>query len=282
MDRELINSKAIREYLGERECELTEAEEAAYIYQNELFGWKEKNGLLKTLAEKTENFRLRNEILNYLKAEQEELEAFQQKDTGWGYAVYVDEKDIAPYFAYICTDYQAAVEQGMLEKQQFHILKVPILEQGIRKKLDFCRKIYFDREGDIENVNRAWRREKREILEQFEGQCCSEKIEIPNPFRCGDIIQNLLTGEYGIVGNSLENPAGKISVAFWKQGKWKKAEMVASWLLEYAELPKGDIRWEVFLAAKRIMCGGAGGLEQMENASSRWNLKQQYENWSVL
>lgn len=269
MDRELINSKAIREYLGEQECELTEAEEAAYIYQNELFGWKEKNGLLKTLAEKTENIRLRNEILNYLKAEQEELEAFQQKETGWGYAVYVDEKNMAPYFTYICTEYQAAVEQGMLEEQQFHILKVPILEQGIRKNLDFCRKVYFDREGNIENVNQAWRKEKRGIREQFKGQCCSEKIEIPHPFHCGDIIQSLLTGEHGIVGNSLENPAGKISVAFWKQCKWKKAEMVAPWLLEYAELPKGDIRWEVFLAAKRIMCGGAGGLEQMENASSR-------------
>ena len=44
--------------------------------------WKNKRMQLRELADRTEDQRLKSEILSYLKEEQEELEAFQKPEPG--------------------------------------------------------------------------------------------------------------------------------------------------------------------------------------------------------
>lgn len=276
MKSEWILSKDVREYVKQIGYAFTDQEEAAILYQHPTMSWKDKRMRLRELADRTEDQRLKTEILSYLKEEQEELEAFQKSEPGMMFAYVYDEKGFNSHIHNICTNYEAARQQGMKEDfgLTFHVTKIPILSEAKLGNPGKWRSVYFEPDGEILSTDTIWR-EKREFLY---GQM---PVMIPHPFHQGEAVYNVLTKQYGIVMDRVQKPTDKLHVAVLKEGKWLPVQEMSTCVLEFEELPMTDVRQEIFEAVNAIMNQDRNALYQLQEAMRRWNVWIDYKGENI-
>lgn len=272
MKSEWILSKDVREYIEQIQYVFTDQEEASILYQHPTMSRKDKRMQLKKLADRTEDQRLKTEILSYLKEEQKELEAFQKLEPGMVFGYGCDEDGFDSEIYNICTNYEAARQQGMMEDfgLTFHVTKIPISSEAKLDDPGKWRSVYFEPDGEILSTDTVWR-EKRKFLY---GEI---PVMIPHPFHQGEAVYNVLTEQYGIVMDQVQKPTDKLHVAVLEEGKWLPVQEMSSCVLEFEELPMTDVRQEIFEAVNAIMNQDMNALYQLQEAMRRWNVWIDYK-----
>ena len=223
----------VRAYMEQNHLEFTDFEKAALIFHADLPVLKEQE-LLEKLADGTEDASLREQILDRLTVERQDMEAFRKNTSGYVYAVEVrDKKEHEPYICGYFATAELAYAHGMKQECGFTIQKYRIVGfNGVEAKklkgymnpylmdaedIEDCitecvcgghseAEAQYDRDGTLEHFwsSEVERSDKENIRRSYDHALFKNAfIRVPNPFERGDIVRFARDGkEHGIVATS--------------------------------------------------------------------------------
>lgn len=283
---ELIPSKDVRKYLAEQSREFSDFEKATLIYNHPELDLSEKEQALKELAKSTQDEQLIRQINERIEDNNRHFEAFINHRDGFIY-VLVDNQELDEgYFA----SYIIAKKYGLESHAPFSVKKVrlvseekqsaPLHDENSEWSVGkySCGEVCHDEGG---NIKRFWDVELDESPVHFftpEDRARFELsyIDIPYPFRAGDIVHVLGSDEIGVV----MGPRSETEYQNWREkfnkmkadgsidyrdcavtvnfiddnGKFSHSHPMPIWL-EYAELSDDNPRKEALECARDLLIG---------------------------
>lgn len=199
----LIPSKDVREYMEKNGRVLTDFEKAALIYEHDMIGCEKKAEMLKELADSTQDMRLKRQIQERLAYKQECLERFYEKQEGMIYqlSVYVPEDRNDEEYGYFASG-ELAVTCGKKFKQIFTVSKIKLtMEEKSEEdcEVESASHVTYNKCGELVqywNEEVLWKGEEDMYdNDRFEDAF----VDLPYPFRTGDLVRILGRGVMGIV-----------------------------------------------------------------------------------
>lgn len=202
-----ILSNGLKAYQKERGIDLSDSQIATLIYQSG-YSMNEIYAALQELAWKTENNELKGQIYERFEEERERWAAFTAESDGMIFLLEVYEESDKEYQEegyYKC--FEAAQDAAYMFHVEYRITKVRIFQDGkavqeqIRQTGHILSELGTGYFSCNHQLNSFWSTEYKAKIsfetenKRFENQY----VEIRHPFRKGDIVQNLLTGEVGVV-----------------------------------------------------------------------------------
>lgn len=225
-----IPSKAVKKYMEFANIQLSDFEKAGLIYNAEPAGLINQAGIacnleskhdsLKEIMEHTQDKALQQQIAERLEEDKLILAAFTSNPNGAIYKVQTydengDEEEEQYFAAFEMAD-QCAREYMQKTEPFWHkydITKLTLYEKGEKPTID--EEIGLWNEGNLGYAAFNLQGEmiylySNEHENRYDEYDCRNRFEnhyIPfrNPFRVGDIVKNLSTGQYGVVGIGDEN-----------------------------------------------------------------------------
>ena len=179
---ELIPSKDVREHIKKTGRVFTDFEKAAIIYNLKL-PILERNEHLQKIADTTEDTVLRAQILEHIESDQDTIRRFKEDSNGFIYRLTTHAEEVVFF-----TDASLAYEAGMeLGYGCFKIVKYPVAHKRESKLGPW----------DISATMRYLNGSLTHLTDDRYEDCCGPSrfehayVDIPNPFKAGDIVQNI-------------------------------------------------------------------------------------------
>ncbi|HVI42979.1 MAG TPA: hypothetical protein VM577_20420 [Anaerovoracaceae bacterium] len=304
MNAELIPSKDMRKYLTEQGRKFSDFEKATLIYNSRGHNLSEKEQALKELAQSTQDEKLVDQIKEKLKDNKRRLEDFINCMDGFIY--HLTGPDVSNptgtwdielgYYA----SHEIAKKYGLTYCEPFSVTKVRLRSEGdspndlhpgncfVRDVVLPCGEICYDADGNISSFRDDELDGSLVKIITVEDRARFELayIDIPYPFRTGDIVRLVNSNELGVVTcvrseveyqerrkklNKLKNEGMVefidciVTVNFIESnGKFSHDHISPIWL-EYAELSE-DNPYKKALECARDILVGTGDLESFQRA----------------
>lgn len=293
---ELIPSKDVRKYLAEQGREFSDFEKATLIYNHPGLDLSGKEQALKELAKSTQDERLMRQINERIEKNKRYLEAFINHRDGFIY-VLVDNQELNEgYFA----SYIIAKKYGLESHAPFSVKKVrlvseekqsaPLHDENSECSAEEypCGEVCHDEGG---NIKRFWDVELdespvRSFTPEDRARFELSYMDIPYPFRTGDIVRVIGSDKIGVV----MGPRSETEYQDWREkfnkmktdgsidyrdcavtvdfiddtGKFSHSHPMPIWL-EYAELSDDNPRKEALECARDLLIGN-GSFESFQRA----------------
>ena len=201
--RELIPSKDVREYMEKKGKKLTDFERATLAYNYPGLSIEERLELLKEIMDTTQDQKLLGQIRERIAHHKKCVEKFYENKKGMMYVLETyDEDDWRPadwcYFA----SGELAYASGKKLGECFSIAKYRIFEKEIDMEEDghySVSNLHYDEKGDLWNCSSdevAW---EGELDEDDEERFEDAYVDLPYPFRTGDLVREVGCDEIGVV-----------------------------------------------------------------------------------
>lgn len=201
--RELIPSKDVREYMEKKGKKLTDFERATLAYNYPGLSIEERLELLKEIMDTTQDQKLLGQIRERIAHHKKCVEKFYENKKGMMYVLETyDEDDWRPadwcYFA----SGELAYASGKKLGECFSIAKYRIFEKEIDMEKGghySVSNLHYDEKGDLWNCSSdevAW---EGELDEDDEERFEDAYVDLPYPFRTGDLVREVGCDEIGVV-----------------------------------------------------------------------------------
>ena len=201
--RELIPSKDVREYMEKKGKKLTDFERATLAYNYPGLSIGGRLELLKEIMDTTQDQKLLGQIRERIAYHKKCVEKFYENKKGMMYVLETyDEDDWRPadwcYFA----SGELAYASGKKLGECFSIAKYRIFEKEIDMEEDghySVSNLHYDEKGDLWNCSSdevAW---EGELDEDDEERFEDAYVDLPYPFRTGDLVREVGSDEIGVV-----------------------------------------------------------------------------------
>lgn len=201
--RELIPSKDVREYMEKKGKKLTDFERATLAYNYPGLSIGGRLELLKEIMDTTQDQKLLGQIRERIAYHKKCVEKFYENKKGMMYVLETyDEDDWRPadwcYFA----SGELAYASGKKLGECFSIAKYRIFEKEIDMEEDghySVSNLHYDEKGDLWNCGSdevAW---EGELDEDDEERFEDAYVDLPYPFRTGDLVREVGSDEIGVV-----------------------------------------------------------------------------------
>lgn len=205
----LIPSKDMRKHLAELGREFSDFEKATFIYNQPESSLDEREAALKTLAHSTQDERLALQINENLHDSSQRLETFIRREDGFIYLLMDTEYAENGYFA----SYALAKKHGLETQQPFSVAKARLISTEAQaaalrdKDSDYALvkwsygEVFHDAGG---NILSFWDDELdespfKDISPEDRLRFELAYIDIPHPFRRGDIVRLVGSDKVGII-----------------------------------------------------------------------------------
>lgn len=297
-----IYSKSMKEYLRKQKVKLPDAHKAALILRT-AYPMGMIHASLMQVADKTKDKKLKRLIEDKIERQLMQLHSVMdnRNHAVYGLEVHEPEEDVYVNRGYY-SSFETAQDCAHLFSKQHIINKYRLYSddnienylsagsRDIQAKLGF---ILFDAEG---NVLDCTSNECKQEAGKDSAYLDEDSLVMKHPFRMGDIVKNLVTGDVGVVNDckgDLEewmeekeamirscgmagtglfveyaDPAGN----FW-------AMQTFPYDLEFLEIPEKEgvynARWELLKKARKLLKGG-GSLEEFTNCKIMVERKQRH------
>ena len=201
--RELIPSKDVREYMEKKGKKLTDFERATLAYNYPGLSIEERLELLKEIMDTTQDQKLLGQIRERIAHHKKCVEKFYENKKGMMYVLETyDEDDWRPadwcYFA----SGELAYASGKKLGECFSIAKYRIFEKEIDMEKGghySVSNLHYDEKGDLWNCSSdevAW---EGELDEDDDERFEDAYVDLPYPFRTGDLVREVGCDEIGVV-----------------------------------------------------------------------------------
>lgn len=297
-----IRSKSVKEYLKQEAVELSDLQKAVLILRTD-YPMEMVHASLCELAENTKDGQLKEAIREKVEKQRQEVFAVQKSQDHVVYALEVYEPDEEKYVneGYY-NSYHAADQHARYFSMEYIIRKYRLFgDDGIENHfhsvfgyiLSEIGALLLDMDG--------------KVLKYFSSICIPEASQkdgildsqcqpLKHPFRKGDLVENLITGDTGVVndcGRTLDGWTSQKESAAQCEGQKETGILVEyadpvgnfyqlhsfPYDLEYAKAPKTGyacaIRWEVLKEAQKLV-KGEGKLERFTSCKARIEAKKRY------
>ena len=283
---ELIPSKDVRTSIEEAGCVLTDFEKTTLIYNHSGMSFTEKAAHLKELMEQTEDGNLREEIKDRLSYDELCVSRFYENDGAYIYElqVYDPEEEKSCERGYYKSG-SVAVTCGKKFQKNFNVHKVRLVTE--EKEPENCCSdcivtLGFDNLGQVQGYYSSeveWTAKKPEL---DRGRFENAYIEIPHPFRNGDLVRaknnNWLKDEVCIVECNNDEIDETIKEQCYANRDYSDAFLRVAYIyasarfghehvkivdLEYATLDETDEKYGLLCCNQDLMAG-KGGLSELQ------------------
>ena len=201
--RELIPSKDVREYMEKKGKKLTDFERATLAYNYPGLSIGGRLELLKEIMDTTQDQKLLGQIRERIAYHKKCVEKFYENKKGMMYVLETyDEDDWRPadwcYFA----SGELAYASGKKLGECFSIAKYRIFEKEIDMEKDghySVSNLHYDEKSDLWNCSSdevAW---EGELDEDDDERFEDAYVDLPYPFRTGDLVREVGSDEIGVV-----------------------------------------------------------------------------------
>lgn len=202
---ELIPSETVRRYMKENKWVFTDFEYAALIYHSRVPA-ERQHSLLRDLQDRTGDRILQEQIMEYLKREEQRFRIFKEnRDKSYIYAVKVHAsyRMREPFSREYFFNWKAALEYGIVYGEALEIEKYPVKDADEPGDCAYDHlplgKLHFNADGEILSIESM----EDPDIEYDEQHFTKMYFEVPNPFEQGDIV-TIHGGGYGVVETSQE------------------------------------------------------------------------------
>ena len=275
-------------HLDELEIGLTAEEQEILIRRSAMVNWKERRALLEELAELTRNTLLRDRIDSEISMENLALAEFRASSEGYVYTLFDNLPDEAPELQECFSNIEMAEEFGKDMEVPFSIYKMPIQESVEYKGWRRWKAIFYESGGEISNVSYVWPGKMAADPQGLYaiGECenfayskrrsvIRSEINLPHPYERGDIVQDIVNGQYGIVTG--DTHIGLILVRFLDKGKWSMEVSLEPWVVQ--KVSKGKSKDVRVLQEMSYLIKGFpdASLQHLQEAMGTLEINRQYE-----
>jgi len=221
---------------------LTDEEQEILIRRSAMVMWKERRALLEKLAKETKDTLVRDRIDSEISMENIALAEFRTPSEGYLYALFSGWPDGTPELRDCFTTIELAEENGKYNELPFSIYKMPIQRSEEYKEWRRWKAIFYEGDGEISSVSYVWPGKMAadpQCLYEF-GECenfshskrrsvMRSEIKLPHPYKKGDIVEDIVTGQHGIVTG--DTKIGLILVRFLEKGEWAEEVSIEPWVV---------------------------------------------------
>lgn len=208
-----IPSKTVRKYMEFKNFKLSDFEKASLIYNaRETYGLASKHDSLREIMDHTQDRILKQQIFERLEEDENALSAFISNPNGAIYKVQTYDEtgcnDEEQYFTSFKTATECAQEYAKRIPplwKKYKIEKFILNGEGEKPTLDedgwdnpCLGYASFNMLGKMTNLYSYEYENKIDDLERKRFE--NHYISLRTPFRTGDIVKNIITGQYGVVG----------------------------------------------------------------------------------
>lgn len=195
----VVPSNTMREYLGQQGVRLSDEQLAALLFYQDQLDWDEKNDMIETLKVITEDNKLKTYLDGYIVNRRHAYTAFESEEQDYIYVLEHRQKRSNRWWLDgFYRDFDCITQL----REQYRGCELRIRKQSvICGEEDFYLQeaadcLLMDDEFAILSFDSYILQYGKERLNDvFSGV----RFQIDHPFQKGDIVKNLLTGQYGIV-----------------------------------------------------------------------------------
>ena len=275
-------------HLDDLEIGFTIEEAEILIRRSAMINWKERRALLEELAESIEDTLLRDRIYSEISLENIALAEFRTPSEGYVYALFDSLPDETPELQDCFSNIEMAEEFGKDMEVPFSIYKMPIQSPTDYKGRRRWKAIFYESNGEISNVSYVWPGKMAADPQNLYGigECenfaysrrrsaMRSEINLPHPYERGDIVQDIVNGQYGIVTG--DTHIGLILVRFLDKGKWSEEVSLEPWVIKKSSKGKstdGTVLQEMSYLIKGFP---DASLQHLQEAMGTLEINRQYE-----
>lgn len=262
----VVPSNTMREYLGQQGIRFSDAQLAALLFYQDRLDWDEKNDMIETLKVITEDNKLKAYLDGYIVNRRHAYTAFESEEQDYIYVLEHRQKGFDRWWLdgfYRDFDYITQL------REQFRGCEIRIRKQSvICGEEDF----YLQEAGDCLVMDDGFailsfgsyilQYGKEHLNDVFS----RVNFQIDHPFQKGNIVKNLLTGQYGIVMTTdIEEESEisdekmlpfqelKLSFCALTDKGWSWNNKVSPFFLDKESLPEDDSWTELLKEASSIL-----------------------------
>lgn len=269
----VILSKDVRDYLKKQNRKFSDSEMATLIY-NSRIDWFEKLNALQEIANSTENEILKNQIEEAIRYEKKRMEKMKSNTGEYIYKLEIWEEADGEYqSAGFFSQYIQVKKYGEKSGRKFSIEKIKLMNETPDWDEDNWGEdsvAYTIHENEHTLLYLVgYEEESGEGYQNSSNRFENAYVKIPHPFRNGDIVRNIITGDIAIVRFVTDESENEPVSEWWDYSDIVIPVEVADangnfghmhvepMYLEYAELKEEDPQKELFEIASYFVQGKA-------------------------